>query len=134
MRKKSLILQLSYFSLILGIAMMLTIAWTGPVQAASGKAPSKILFGNPIALSGPYAPGAMMSQIRSYDMWAENVNAKGGIFVKEYGKKIPIEIIRYDDKSDLGTAVKLTEKLILNDKVHFILPPWGTATHFGRMK
>ena len=101
------------------------------IQAASEKAPDKILFGNPIALSGMSSAGAMMSQIRAYDMWVEEVNAKGGIYVKEYGKKIPVKIIRYDDKSDVGTSVKLTEKLILNDKVHFILPPWGTAFHFA---
>ncbi|OGP64516.1 MAG: hypothetical protein A2169_13925, partial [Deltaproteobacteria bacterium RBG_13_47_9] len=91
----------------------------------------KIRIGNPIALSGPAAPGAMMTQIRSYDLWVENVNAKGGIYVKEYNKKIPVEIIRYDDKSDIGTTVKLVEKLLLDDKVDFILPPWGTASHFA---
>ena len=85
MRKKSLILQLSYFSLILGIAMMmLTLGLASPAQAASGKAPDKILFGNPIALSGPYSMGAMMSQIRSYDMWVEDVNAKGGIHIEYF--------------------------------------------------
>jgi len=73
----------------------------------------------------------MMTQIRAYDLWKETVNAEGGIYVKEYDKKIPVEIIRYDDKSDVGTTVKLTEKLLLDDKVHFILPPWGTASHFA---
>jgi branched-chain amino acid transport system substrate-binding protein len=132
MRKKSLILQLSCFSLIVGMALMLlTMGWSVPARAASGKAPDKIVFGNPIALSGMYSPGAWMSQIRAYDMWVEDVNAKGGIYVKEYDKKIPVEILRYDDKSDLGTVVKLTEKLILDDKVDFILPPWGTAAHFA---
>ena len=113
--------------------MLLIVAWALPTQglAASGKAPAKILFGNPIALSGISTAGAMMTQIRSYDLWVETVNAQGGIYVKEYGKKIPVEIIRYDDKSDIGTAVKLTEKLLLQDKVHFILPPWGTASHFA---
>jgi len=91
----------------------------------------KIRIGNPIALSGINVAGAMMSQIRAYDMWVEEVNAEGGIYVKEYGKKIPVEILRYDDKSDVGTSVKLTEKLLLEDKVDFILPPWGTASHFA---
>jgi len=91
----------------------------------------KIRIGNPIALSGINVAGATMSQTRAYDMWVEDVNAKGGIYVKKYGKKIPVEIIRYDDKSDIGTAVKLTEKLLLDDKVDFIFPPWGTAAHFA---
>jgi len=90
-----------------------------------------IRIGNPIALSGVNVAGAMMSQIRAYDLWVEEVNAEGGIYVKEYGKKLPVEIIRYDDKSDVGTTVKLTEKLLLEDKVDFILPPWGTASHFA---
>ena len=134
MTKKRLLNSLGHFGIVLIVAsMLLVFGWTMPtqVQAASGKAPDKILFGNPIALSGMYSAGAMMSQIRAYDLWVEDVNAKGGIYVKKYGKKIPVKIIRYDDKSDLGTAVKLTEKLILQDKVHFILPPWGTATHFA---
>ena len=114
-------------------AFLLMGAWAFPTQvlAASGQTPEKILFGNPIALSGIDTPGAMMTQIRAYDLWVETVNAQGGIYVKEYGKKIPVEIIRYDDKSDPGTAVRLTEKLLLQDKVHFILPPWGTASNFA---
>jgi len=91
----------------------------------------KIRIGNPIALSGINVAGATMSQTRAYDMWVEDVNARGGIFVKEYNKKLPVEIIRYDDKSDIGTAVKLAEKLLLDDKVDFIFPPWGTASHFA---
>ena len=132
-KKKSLVATLGHFSIVFIIALLLMIAWTLPTQvlAASGKAPDKILFGNPIALSGINTPGAMMTQIRAYDLWVETVNAQGGIYVKEYGKKIPVEIIRYDDKSDIGTSVKLTEKLLLQDKVHFILPPWGTAFHFA---
>jgi branched-chain amino acid transport system substrate-binding protein len=103
---------------------------TFPLTAFS-QTKDKIRIGNPISLSGPYAPGAGMTQIPNYDMWVEEVNAKGGIYVKEYGKKLPVEIIRYDDKSDIGTAVKLIEKFILEDKVDLLLPPWGTAMHFA---
>ena len=73
----------------------------------------------------------MLTQIRSFDLWVEDVNADGGLFVAEYDKKIPVEIIRYDDTSDVGTVVQLTEKLILEDEVHFLLPPWGTAANFA---
>lgn len=97
----------------------------------SGFCKDKIVIGTAISLSGPYAPGAAMTQIPNYKMWVEEVNADGGIYVKEYGKKLPVELIIYDDKSNVGTAVKLLEKLILEDKVDFILPPWGTAMHFA---
>ena len=59
------------------------------------------------------------------------MNAAGGIYVKEYGKKLPVELLIYDDKSDIGTMTRLLEKLILEDKVDFILPPWGTANLFA---
>ena len=94
-------------------------------------AKDKIVFGNAIALSGFYAMGAKVTQIAPFDMWVQEVNAKGGIYVKEYGKKLPVEILRYDDKSDVGTCVKLVEKLILNDKVDLLLGPWGTANYFA---
>lgn len=91
----------------------------------------KILIGCAISLSGPYAPGAAMTQIPNYKMWVEEVNAKGGLFVKEYGKRLPVELVIHDDKSDIGTAIKLQEKLVLQDKVDLLLPPWGTAMHFA---
>ena len=93
--------------------------------------PEKILIGNPIALSGPNAAPAELSQTRGYDLWAADVNEQGGIYVEAYDKRIPVEIVRYDDTSDIGTAVQLTEKLILEDEVHFLFPPWGTAFNFA---
>ena len=99
--------------------------------AADSQTKDKIRIGNAISLTGPYAAGAITTQIQPYDLWVKEVNAKGGISVQEYGKRLPIEIIRYDDKSDIGNCVKLVEKLILDDKVDLVLPPWGTATNFA---
>ena len=133
MKKKKLLTSLGRFGIVLMVVSMLLVAgWTMSNQAqAAGKAPDKIRFGNAIALSGPYAMGAAVTQIAPFDMWVKEVNAKGGIYVKEYGKRIPVEIIRYDDKSDTGTCVKLVEKLILQDKVDLLLGPWGTALYFA---
>lgn len=136
MRKERIICltQKDHPAAVLVFALMLfLLLWAVPDQvlAASGKAPEKIRIGNAISLSGPYAPGAITTQSTPYDMWAKEVNAQGGIYLKEYGKKIPVEIIRYDDKSDIGTVVKLVEKLILDDKVDLLLPPWSTAMNFA---
>lgn len=87
----------------------------------------KIVIGQATSLSGPFAPGVATTNGPVYDMWAKEVNAQGGIFVKEYNKKLPVEYIKYDDKSDLGTMTKLLDKLILEDKVDFVLPPWSTG-------
>jgi branched-chain amino acid transport system substrate-binding protein len=67
-----------------------------------------------------------------YETWTEEVNADGGIYVEEYGKKLPIELLVYDDKSDVGTMTRLTEKLIVEDKVDFLWPASGTAFLFAQ--
>jgi branched-chain amino acid transport system substrate-binding protein len=91
----------------------------------------KIRIGQAVSLSGPnaiiHAAGALVPQT----LWVEGVNAKGGIYVKEYDKKLPVEWIQYDDKSDHGTLVKLIEKLILEDKVDFLFPPCSTSYLFA---
>ena len=42
------------------------------------------------------------------------------------GKRVPIEVIEYDDHSNLDDVVRAEERLMTQDKVVFILPPWGT--------
>lgn len=100
-------------------------------EGPSEEAPEKILIGNPIALSGPVAGPAQTTQISSYDTWAADVNAAGGIYVEEFDKRIPVEFVRVDDTSDVPTAVALTQQMIEEGEVHFIFPPWGTAFNFA---
>jgi branched-chain amino acid transport system substrate-binding protein len=91
----------------------------------------KIVFGGARSLSGPNAQIAETSFNPAWYMWVDEVNAAGGIYVEEYGKKLPIETIMYDDKSDRGTMIKLLEKLITEDKVDFILGPCSTGSIFA---
>lgn len=100
-------------------------------EAAQIDAPEEIVIGNPIALTGPNNAGASLSQIPSYDLWAADVNAAGGIYVEEYDQQIPVRIERVDDTSDVGTAVQLTQQMIADENIHFIFPPWGTAFNFA---
>ena len=90
-----------------------------------------IIIGAARPLSGPLAFFEANAFGPIYKMWVDEVNAKGGIFVKEYGKKLPVEMLVYDDKSDMGTMTRLLEKLILQDKVDFIFPPASTAFLFA---
>ena len=118
---------------LLGL-LVITVALVFFVGVARAKSPppkDKIVIGQAIALSGPAAPGVAISGGRIYRMWVEEVNKEGGIYVKEYGKKLPVELKRYDDKSDIGTMTNLLEKLIVQDKVDFVFPPWGTAWLFA---
>jgi branched-chain amino acid transport system substrate-binding protein len=89
-------------------------------------APSSIRIGYAISLSGPFAPGAESTSWSQYKLWAKDVNDAGGLYLKKYDKKIPVELISYDDRSQPDEVIRLMEKLILNDKVDLVLGPWGT--------
>jgi len=108
--------------------MVLALFVSFPLAAHSK---DKIIIGQAVSLSGPLGPSNAFVSAPYYDFWVKVVNAEGGIFVKEYGKKLPVELLIYDDKSDIGTMTRLLEKLILDDKVDFLLPPWSTAFHFA---
>lgn len=96
---------------------------------ATKEAPSEILFGQAISFSGVYAGNANFLEVPNLKTWEHDVNAEGGIYVAEYGKKIPVRLIQYDDKSDIETMIKLVKKLITEDKVDFIFPPHSSAMH-----
>jgi branched-chain amino acid transport system substrate-binding protein len=89
-----------------------------------------IVIGQAVSLSGPNAIIHSSYAANPQEMWVEDVNAKGGLYIEEYGKRLPIETIIYDDKSDHGTLVRLMEKLILEDKVDFLFPPCSTSFLF----
>jgi branched-chain amino acid transport system substrate-binding protein len=90
----------------------------------------EIKIGFTIDQTSPLAAGAE-AQWNSYILWSEQKNAEGGLYVKDLGKKLPIRLIFYDDKSDPATAVKYYERLITEDKVDLLVPPYGTFMHFG---
>jgi branched-chain amino acid transport system substrate-binding protein len=114
--------------ILLGILVLFSVVL---LLAGGAAAKDKIVIGQAISLSGPLAPATSMSGGPIYELWVDEVNKKGGIYVKEYGKKLPVELKRYDDKSDIGTMTNLLEKLIIEDKVDFVFPPWGTAWLFA---
>jgi branched-chain amino acid transport system substrate-binding protein len=110
--------------LVFAVMVLFVVAAVGVKDTA---AKDKIRIGQAISLSGPLAGGVAIAGGPIYQLWVDEVNKKGGIYVKKYGKKLPVELIRYDDKSDMGTMTRLLEKLILEDKVDFVFPPWSTA-------
>jgi branched-chain amino acid transport system substrate-binding protein len=103
----------------------------GTVFAAGGKeeaAPQVIKIGAAVSLTGSLARfGEMVKS--GYELWEKTVNAQGGINVG--GKKIPVQVIIYDDQSDNAVSAKLTEKLITEDQVQFLLGPYGSGATFA---
>jgi branched-chain amino acid transport system substrate-binding protein len=105
-----------------------TIAWSA-IGAAGAQTPPSIKIGYAISKTGPNAGGAATTLLPNYEMWVEELNAAGGL--KVGGKRVPIEVITYDDRSSSEEAVRAVERLINQDKVHFILAPFGTGLNLA---
>lgn len=99
--------------------------------ASAQEAPKSIKIGYAISKTGPNAGGASITQIPNYQLWVKEVNDKGGIMLSSIGKRLPIEIVEYDDRSNSEEAVRAVERLITQDKVDLLLPPWGTGLNLA---
>jgi branched-chain amino acid transport system substrate-binding protein len=97
--------------------------------AAIAQAQTSIKIGYAISRTGPNTGGAAVTTIPNYELWVKEVNAAGGIKLGD--KRVPIEVVQYDDRSNAEEAVRALERLINQDKVDFILPPWGTGLNLA---
>jgi branched-chain amino acid transport system substrate-binding protein len=92
-------------------------ALTIPATAQSA-APIKIGFS--MALSGGLAGGGKAALL-AYQIWAEEVNAKGGLL----GRKV--ELVYYDDQSNPSGVPAIYTKLLDIDKVDLLLSGYATV-------
>ena len=87
-----------------------------------------IKIGAAVSLTGKTAyEGILVKQ--GYEVWEKWVNEHGGI--KAGGKTYGVKIIYYDDESDPVRGARLTEKLITEDKVHFLGGPYSSSITFA---
>lgn len=83
-----------------------------------------IKIGAPLALTGTLADEAKKQQV-AYAMWRDLVNAAGGINVG--GKMMKVEVIESDYQSNAQRAQQMAERMISQDKVDFLLSPFGSG-------
>jgi len=114
---------------VLTVALVAALVLAAASFDTRAQSDAPIRIGYAISRTGPFAPGAQATQEPSYLLWAEQVNAAGGLNVK--GQKRKIELISYDDRSEVETIVRTFEKLMVTDKVDLILPPWGSTANFA---
>ena len=100
------------FLLLLGWSIM---AGTAAVAAQA----ADVVVGASVALTGKYARTGQ-EQLRGFQMWVEEVNARGGLL----GRKVALKY--YDDESKPETGAKLYEKLITDDKVDLLIGPYSS--------
>src|SRR5438046_8641661 len=91
-----------------------SLALTASVHAQQ---PLKVGFG--MSLTGPLAGNGKAALI-SMQIWAEDVNAKGGLL----GRKV--ELVYYDDQTNPSTVPSIYNKLLDGDKVDLLVSGYGT--------
>lgn len=97
--------------------------------AGAAQAQDAIRIGWAISKTGPFAAGANVTTLPNYQVWVKDVNDAGGIKVGD--KKMKLEVIEYDDRSNSEEMIKAVERLATQDKVDFILPPWSTGLNLA---
>jgi branched-chain amino acid transport system substrate-binding protein len=95
-----------------------TLIWGA--QPLLAKEKKEILIGASLPISGPLAM-ATVEQKWAYEQAVADINKAGGVFVKEYNKKLPVRLVIVDDEADPGKAASVIERLIKRTKVDFLL-------------
>ncbi|BCL62354.1 branched-chain amino acid ABC transporter substrate-binding protein [Desulfomarina profundi] len=99
--------------------------------AAGSADKSYILFGVSISRTGQFAVEGK-NVIQGYNLWKKHVNENGGITVGD--KKYTVKIKYYDDGSNIDRVRDNITRLIIDDKVDFILGPFSSAFNLAASK
>jgi branched-chain amino acid transport system substrate-binding protein len=110
------------FRAVAALLAVIVPAVTFPAAARADDA--TITFGAALAATGSTAREGELTK-EGYDFWKDYVNAHGGL--KVAGKTYKVNILYADDESNPQTAARLVEKFVSEDKVNFILGPYGSA-------
>jgi len=82
-----------------------------------------ITLGAAVSQTGKFSVSGIYTK-EGYDFAVEKINAAGGVKVGD--KTYKLEVKYYDDESDAARATQLTERLVNQDGVKFILGPYGS--------
>ena len=85
-----------------------------------------IKAGAVLSLTGRFAPQGGQAR-RGLVLWAEGVNSRGGLTVRERGRPAALQLLIYDDQSRTGVATARTERLIVDERVDLLFGPYSSV-------
>jgi branched-chain amino acid transport system substrate-binding protein len=96
------------------------------LQTGKKTVPNDILVGTLYASSGSFAQlsGYQLSGLK---LWINQTNAAGGIYVSNYGKKLPLKLVTYDDQSSTTTATTDYTNLLTVNHVNILVSDFGST-------
>ena len=93
-------------------------------------APDAIRVGATVSVSGKFSTEIGPFQ-RLFKAWVDQVNKRGGIYLKKYGRKLPLKLVTYDDRSEAATARRYYERLVTVDRVDLLFGPYSSPLTFA---
>ena len=101
-------------------ALLLALAEAAPAKVEG----DTVVLGAPVSLTGKYSVNGKNTK-DGYEIAVKRLNEKGG--VKIDGKTYKLKVIYYDDESTPARGAQLTERLIQQDGVKFVLGAYSSA-------
>jgi branched-chain amino acid transport system substrate-binding protein len=112
--------------IVVGVMALLGPWSSGIATAQSAGCPDAIRIGMVFPMTGREGrPGTY--QVEGIRLAMELINAKGGVYVKECGKRLPFKEILYDDQSDQGRSVQLVERTMSSDNVVAVIGAYSSV-------
>jgi len=102
-----------------GFALILSACGTSGSTGTSPQASTPITIGVSVSLSGDFS-GDGKALVQGYDLWAKDVNAKGGLLGH------PVTMKYVDDASSTSQVVTNYQNLITQDKVALVFGPFSS--------
>jgi branched-chain amino acid transport system substrate-binding protein len=112
-----------FLEILAGVALAILLT-----QSRAALAQDEVRLGCSISLTGKLTYEGKATR-GGYEFYKALVNRRGGLNIG--GRRYRVSIKYYDDESNVQTSTKLVEKLIAEDKVDFILGPYGSGPSFA---
>jgi len=104
------------------VIILATALFLGSCGEAAPGGPTEIRIGSSAPMTGMFGgfgEGCTFGMQAAFD----DINAQGGLYIEEYGKKIPVKLVIANNESDPVKSGTLAEDLIVNSQVYALISP-----------
>ncbi len=105
---------------------------TTTLTGGLGEFKGTLKVGGTVSTTGPTAQ-SISKEIDMYKVWADMVNERGGVYIKELGGPAKVEMVTYADNGpgDVATIDRLYTRLVQEDRVQVLVGPFTAAPAFS---
>src|SRR5262245_58553652 len=89
-----------------------------------------LTVGAALSQTGMYALQGQQA-LQGLRLWVEETNAQGGLFVPDRRRALALQLIAYDDHSRRAELEALIKRLIIDDRVDFLIGPYSSGLAYA---